>query len=97
MQIEDRLAYTKRAIVQERRNRHILKAEWKALTTPERIQRLSEKYLRVVQIEPEQLREYDPAIFHPEEKSKKSMKLSKLISEIMTQRENEERQEENGQ
>lgn len=96
MQIEDRIAQTKRAIINERRNRHILRAEWKGLTTPERIQRLAEKHLKVVQINPEQLREYEPSIFHAEEKKyKQTKKLSKLINEIMSQREKEGQQEEN--
>lgn len=95
MQIEDRIVQTRRAIVEETKNRHILRAEWKALTTPERIQRLTEKYLRVAQMNPEQLQEYDASIFHDETaKYKKTKKLSKIINEILNQRENDEKHDE---
>lgn len=99
MQVEDRIKRVRREIVEERKNYHILKAEWKALTTPDRIQRLAEKYLQVSQMNPEQLCEYDASIFHDEvEKYKKTQKLSKLISKIMAQRENDEKRDdaENG-
>lgn len=92
MQIEDRIVQTKREIIEARRDHHILKAEWKALTTPERIQRLTEKYLKTAQMDPEQLREYDPSIFHGETaKYKQTKKLSQLISEIMAQRAKEDK------
>lgn len=92
MQIEDRIVQIRRDIIEARRNQHILKAEWKALTTPERIQKLTEKYLKVAQMDPAQLREYEPSVFHEEkEKYAQTKKLSKLISEIMAQREKEDK------
>lgn len=99
MQVEDRIKQVRCEIVEERKNYHILKAEWKALTTPDRIQRLAVKYLQVSQMNPEQLCEYDASIFHDEvAKYKKTQKLSKLISKIMAQRENDEKRDgaENG-
>lgn len=92
MQIEDHIVSTRRAIIEERKNRHILKAEWKALTTPERIQRLAVKHLQVKQMDPEQLQEYNASLFHNEVNNyKKTKKLSKLISEILSQREKNEK------
>ena len=91
MQIEDDIARTKRAIVEAKRDRHILRAEWKALTDPDRIQRLTEKYLNVEQMNPEQMREHEPSLFHDEQpKAKHTKKLSRIISEIMEQREKED-------
>lgn len=86
MDIEDRIRIAKKELEIEKKNKHILKAEWKALTTPERIQGLAIKHLDMCQIEPKQLREYDPVLFHSNKKkqAKKSMKkLSKLISEML--------------
>ncbi|MDR2158402.1 MAG: hypothetical protein LBO02_03745 [Holosporaceae bacterium] len=83
--IEDRIRHAKREIAIEKKNHHILKAEWKALTSPERIQQLTMKHLNMRQIEPSQLREFDPSIFHAEKsKYKETKKLSKLIDEILS-------------
>ncbi|MDR1982276.1 MAG: hypothetical protein LBQ08_00550 [Holosporaceae bacterium] len=83
--IEDRIRSAKKEIAVEKKNHHILKAEWKALTSPERIQQLTVKYLNMRQIEPTQLREFDPSIFHSEKKKyKETKKLSKLIDEILS-------------
>ena len=83
MDIEDRIYIAKKELKVEKNNQHILKAEWKALTTPERIQNLAMKHLKMQQIEPKQLREYDPSIFHSGKKKHDRKKLSKLISEIL--------------
>ncbi|MDR0968363.1 MAG: hypothetical protein LBL99_01860 [Holosporaceae bacterium] len=83
--IEDRIRRASKDLVVERKNQHILKAEWKALTTPERIQRLAVKHLNMRQIEPAQLREFDPSIFHSEKsRYKETKKLSKLVDEILS-------------
>jgi hypothetical protein len=86
--IEDRIQLAKKDIVVERKNHHILKAEWKALTSPGRIQHLATRHLRMQQMEPAQLREFDSAIFHSE-KSKSTKKLSKLVSEILNDKASE--------
>jgi hypothetical protein len=84
LSIEERIREAQREIVIEKRNQHILKAEWKALTSPERIQHLSAKHLKDMhQVEPSQLREFDPLIFHSD-KSRKTKRLSKLVDEILT-------------
>ena len=82
--IEDRIRVAKKELEIEKRNKHILKAEWKALTSPERIQSLTVKYLDMTQIEPKQLREYDPSLFHSNKKKhiKSAKRLSKIISEM---------------
>jgi hypothetical protein len=83
--IEERIRHTKKELIIERKNHHILKAEWKALTSPERIQQLAVKHLDMHQIEPAQLREFDPSIFHAEKsKYKEIKKLSKLVDEIIS-------------
>jgi cell division protein FtsL len=83
--IEERIRHAKKELIVERKNHHILKAEWKTLTTPERIQQLAMKHLNMRQIEPSQLREFDPAIFHTEKsKYKETKKLSKLVDEIIS-------------
>jgi hypothetical protein len=83
--IEDRIRRAKKDLIVEQRNQHILKAEWKSLTSPERIQRLVVKHLNMRQIEPAQLREFDPSIFHSEKsKYKETKKLSKLVDEILS-------------
>lgn len=83
--IEDRIRCAKREIIAERKNQHILKAEWKALTSPERIQQLAMKHLNMRQIEPAQLREFDPSIFHSEKRERREMKkLSRLVDEILS-------------
>lgn len=82
--IEDRIRYAKKEIINEKKNQHILKAEWKELTSPERIQRLAVKHLKMQQIQPSQLREFDPSLFHSEKaKYKKTKRLSKLIGELL--------------
>jgi cell division protein FtsL len=83
--IEDRIRRAKRELIVEEKNHHILKAEWKALTSPERVQQLAVKHLNMRSIEPSQLREFDPSIFHSEKsKYKETKKLSKLIDEILS-------------
>ncbi len=85
MSIEDRIHYAKKALETEKKNQHILRAEWKALTTPDRIQKLTLKYLPMKQIEPKQLKEYDSSLFHNNSKNIQHKKrLSKLISEILS-------------
>jgi cell division protein FtsL len=83
--IEDRIRCLNRDLIRERKNRHILRAEWKALTSPERIQRLAAKYLHMHQTEPRQLREFDPSLFHPDKSRYKNTKrLSELVEEILS-------------
>ncbi|MDR2067991.1 MAG: cell division protein FtsL [Holosporaceae bacterium] len=84
--IENRIKQAKKEIAVERRNQHILKAEWKTMTSPERIQRLAIKHLKMRQIEPKQLCEFDASIFHSEKsKYKETKRLSKLVDEIFSQ------------
>ncbi|MDR0677275.1 MAG: cell division protein FtsL [Holosporaceae bacterium] len=85
--IEDRIRAAKRELIIEKKSNHILKAEWKTLTSPERIQRLAIKHLGMKAIEPAQLREFDPSIFHGEKsKYPKIRKLAKLVDEILSAR-----------
>ncbi len=86
MSIEDRIHYAKKALEIEKKNQHILRAEWKALTTPDRIQKLTLKYLPMKQIEPKQLKEYDSSLFHNNNSKniQHKKRLSKLISEILS-------------
>ena len=90
MDIEDRIYKAKKELKIEKANNHILKAEWKALTTPERIQRLTLKHLKMQQISPLQLKEYDPSIFHRNSKKQNAKKLSKIISKLVTESKSEE-------
>ncbi len=90
MDIEDRIYKAKKELKIEKANNHILKAEWKALTTPERIQRLTLKHLKMQQINPSQLKEYDPSIFHRSLKKQNTKKLSKIISELVAKTKSEE-------
>jgi hypothetical protein len=83
--LEDRIRIASSEIIREKKNLHILRAEWKSLTSPERIQRLALKYLTLKQVEPNQLREFAPSIFHSD-KDKKTKKLSKLVNEIISQK-----------
>ncbi|MDR2106985.1 MAG: hypothetical protein LBO73_00460 [Holosporaceae bacterium] len=88
--IEDRIRYLKKELIQEKNNHHILKAEWKALTTPERIQQLAVKYLRMRPTEPIQLKEFDPSLFHSDKsRYKKTKKLSELAEEILSMRDSD--------
>jgi hypothetical protein len=83
--LEDRARRLKSEIIQEKKNYHILKAEWKALTSPERIQQLTMKYLNMRPTEPIQLREFDPSLFHSDKsRYKKNKRLSELIEEIFS-------------
>jgi hypothetical protein len=83
--IEDRIRWAKKEIIDEKKTHNILKAEWKTFTSPERIQRLTVKHLNMRQIEPSQLREFNPLIFHGEKsKYKKTKKLLKLIDKILS-------------
>jgi hypothetical protein len=85
MSIEDRIRCARRELIIEKKNRHILKAEWKALTSPERIQKFTMRHLDMRQVEPSQLVEFDPSIFHSEtSKYRETKKLSKLVSEILS-------------
>ena len=90
MDIEDRIYKAKKELKIEKANSHILKAEWKALTTPERVQRLAIKHLKMKQILPQQLREYDPSIFHSDSKKQNTKKLSKIISEMVAEASSED-------
>ena len=82
--IEDRIRYARREIINEEKNMHILKAEWKALTTPERLQRLAKRYLNMQQIQPSQLKEYDASLFHSEKsRYKRTKQLSKLVKDVI--------------
>lgn len=83
MDIENRIYKAKKELKIEKENNHILKAEWKSLTTPERIQKLTLKHLNMRQISPSQLKEYDPSIFHKNSKKQNAKKLSKIISELV--------------
>lgn len=86
--IEDRIRYAKKEIINEEKNMHILKAEWKELTTPERLQRLAKRYLNMQQIQPSQLKEYDASLFHSETgRYKRSKQLSKLVREVIARTE----------
>ena len=77
MDIEDRIYRAKKELKIEKANNHILRAEWKALTTPERVQRLAIKHLKMKQILPQQLREYDPSIFHSDSKKQNTKKSTR--------------------
>lgn len=93
MEIEDRIRIAKKGIVVEKNNQRILKAEWKELTTPERIHKLAVKHLNMVQMDSKQLREYDPALFHDIKRKKdrsSTKRLSSLISEILKTSEEDE-------
>ncbi|MBO7454681.1 MAG: hypothetical protein K5766_03805 [Alphaproteobacteria bacterium] len=90
MDIEDRIYKAKKELKIEKANSHILKAEWKALTTPERVQRLAIKHLKMKQILPQQLREYDPSIFHSDSKKQNTKKLSKIISKMVAETSSED-------
>jgi hypothetical protein len=84
--LEDRIRIAKSELIEEQKNRHILRAEWKSLTTPERVQELALRHLDMRQTDPDQLREFDPSIFHSEKnKTKRIKKLSKLVDEILAQ------------
>lgn len=84
--IEDRIRYAKKAIVEEKKNQHILRAEWKSLTSPERIQALAKRHLNLQQMDASQLREFDPQLFHSEKvRYKRTKRLSKLVNEILNQ------------
>lgn len=85
--IEDRIRQAKKAIIEEKKNQHILRAEWKSLTSPDRIQALANRHLtNLQQIGVSQLKEFDPKLFHSEKvRYKRSKRLSKLVSEILNQ------------
>ena len=90
MDIEDRIFRVQKGLKIEKANNHILKAEWKALTTPERVQQLAMKHLKMQQINPRQLKEYDGAIFHNNSKKQNIKKLSKIIAEMVAQSKSED-------
>lgn len=82
--IEDRIRYAKKEIINEEKNMHILKAEWKELTAPERLQRLAKRYLNMQQIQPSQLKEFDASLFHSEKgRYKRTKQLSKLVRDVI--------------
>jgi cell division protein FtsL len=84
--METRIAALRKEMVAEKKNQHILKAEWKALTSPDRIQRLAVKHLKMRQIEAKQLHEFDASLFHSEKrKYKETKRLAKLVDEILAQ------------
>lgn len=94
--IEDRIRQVKKAIAEERKNKHILKAEWKSLTSPERIQQLAKHHLNMQQMEAAQLREFDPQLFHSEQnKYKRTKRLSKLVDEVLSEQHLQNGNEEN--
>ena len=85
--IEDRIRKAKKEIITEQKNQHILKAEWKSLTSPKRVQDLVQKHLKMQPVSPKQIHEFDLSLFHAEKsRHKKSKKLSKLIGEIFSER-----------
>ena len=94
--IEDRIRRAKKEIIEERKNQHILKAEWKSLTSPERIQQLAKHHLNMQQMEASQLYEFDPKLFHSEKKQyKRTKRLSKLVEEILSEQHLQTENEEN--
>jgi len=95
--IEDRIRHTKKAIVEEKKNQHILKAEWKSLTSPERIQQLAKHHLiNMQQMEASQLCEFDPQLFNSEQnKYKRTKRLSKLVDEVLSEQHLQNGNEEN--
>ncbi|MDR3156155.1 MAG: hypothetical protein LBT90_03600 [Holosporaceae bacterium] len=82
--LEDRIRVARREIANEKRTGHILRAEWKSLTLPDRIQRLTNSHLKMQQLSSKQLREFDQSIFHLE-KGKKTKRLAQLVDEIIAQ------------
>lgn len=95
--IEDRIRHAKKAIVEEKKNQHILKAEWKSLTSPERIQQLAKHHLtNMQQMEASQLCEFEPQLFHSEQnKYKRTKRLSKLVDEVLSEQHLQNGNEEN--
>ncbi|MBR1734036.1 MAG: hypothetical protein IJ730_01080 [Alphaproteobacteria bacterium] len=98
--IENRIRYAKKQIIEEKKNLHILKAEWKSLTSPDRIQALAKRHLDMKQMDVSQLREFDASLFHSERRTyKRTKRLSQLVDEIMNDRnidnENDSSMEEN--
>ena len=85
--IEDRIRKARKDIITEQKNQHILKAEWKSLTSPKRIQQLVARHLKMEPIKPNQIKEFDLSLFHGDQtRHKRSKNLSKLINEISSQR-----------
>lgn len=83
--IEDRIRCAKKQIIEERKNQHILRAEWKSLTSPERIQALAKRYLDMKQMDVSQLKEFDSSLFHSEKsRYKRTKRLSQLVDEILS-------------
>lgn len=85
IEIEDRIRIAKKEIISEKKNQHILKAEWKSLTSPDRIQKLAARHLKNMrQMEAAQLREFDPKLLQSEQvRYKKNKRLSALVDKIM--------------
>ncbi len=55
LSIRSEIAQTTRSLQQERENLHAAAAEWAYLTRPERLERLSEKYLHLQPMQPNQV------------------------------------------
>ncbi|MBQ3565343.1 MAG: hypothetical protein IJA14_04290, partial [Alphaproteobacteria bacterium] len=57
--------------------------------TPERVQRLAVKYLKMQQALPQQVKEYDPDLFYnpKKKKNKGAKKLSQIISKMLSESE----------
>ena len=56
--IKAEVAATERQLLEEKKNLHVLEAEWSYLNRPERLARLSDKYLVVGSLTGEQLKDY---------------------------------------
>ena len=78
-------------------SKHILKSEWKSLTSPERIQQLAKHHLiNMQQMEASQLCEFEPQLFHSEQnKYKRTKRLSKLVDEVLSEQHLQNGNEEN--
>ncbi len=50
---------THKAIVNEKENLHVLKAEWSLLTSPQRIHELATKHLHLKTVQPSQVMRYN--------------------------------------
>ncbi|MEI7669959.1 MAG: hypothetical protein WCJ33_07745 [Pseudomonadota bacterium] len=55
--LKKEIALTEKSVAEEKKNLHVLHAEWAYLTRPERIKKLSEKYLDVKPLKGQQITE----------------------------------------
>ena len=62
---EDRLGQLQTQIEQEQEELRVLKAEWSHLNRPERIQKLTEKFLKLGPLDPGQIAEIKDIPFNP--------------------------------